>query len=90
MGIDRQKVMSLTRRPIPESAKDNGLFTPIFTFVSILAVFTNIGIMSFTGLTFGSNNQFSSFLWFTILALFLKFFISEIIPDVSDATFNIT
>lgn len=61
----------------------------IFTIMSFIAVFTNIGIMSFTGYTFGESNQYSSFLWFTIIALFLKFFISEVIPDISETSLNI-
>jgi len=57
--------------------------------ISFIAVFTNIGIMSFTGKTFGAANEYSSFLWFTIIALFLKFFISEVIPDISETSLNI-
>lgn len=89
MFIDWEKVLSLTRRPFPQSAKDNGIFTIIFTLLSFISVFSNIGIMSFTGSTFGENNQYSSFLWFTIIALFIKFFISEVIPDISENSLNI-
>ena len=89
MIIDREKVVSLTRRSFPASAKNMGIFQPIFTVISFIAVFTNIGIMSFTGKTFGAANEYSSFLWFTIIALFLKFFISEVIPDISETSLNI-
>lgn len=89
MMIDKEKVMSLTWRPIPASAKNLGIFYPVFNVLSFIAVFTNIGIMSFTGKAFGENNQYSSFLWFTIVTLFLKFFISEIIPDISETSVNI-
>jgi len=86
MLIDKQKVMSLTWRPMPAVAKNNGIFTSIFTVMAFLSVFSNVGIMSFTGKTFGPENQYSSFLWFSIIALFLKYFLSEIIPDVSETT----
>jgi len=71
---------------MPAVAKNNGIFTSIFTVMAFLSVFSNVGIMSFTGKTFGPENQYSSFLWFSIIALFLKYFLSEIIPDVSETT----
>lgn len=56
MLIDKQKIMSLTRRPMPAVAKNNGIFTSIFTVIAFLCVFSNVGIMSFTGKTFGPEN----------------------------------
>ena len=87
--IDRHKVVNLTRRPVPAVAKGHGIFTLIFGIISFLAIFTNLGIMSFTGKTFGEENQYTAFLWFTIAALFFKFFLQETIPDFSESTFNV-
>lgn len=56
MLIDKQKIMSLTRWPMPMVAKNNGIFTSVFAIIAFLCVFTNIGIMSFTGKTFGDEN----------------------------------
>jgi len=89
MKIDKHKVMYMTRRPIPVVAKSNGIFTYLFAIMSFLAIFTNLGIMSFTGQVFGDDNMYTSFLWFTIGALFFKFFLSETIPDYSESTFNV-
>jgi len=71
---------------MPAVAKNNGIFTSIFTIIAFICVFSNVGIMSFTGKTFGSDNQYSSFLWFSICSLFVKYFITEIIPDISETT----
>lgn len=89
MKIDKHKVMYMTRRPIPVVAKSNGIFTYLFAIISFLAIFTNLGIMSFTGKVFGEDDMYNSFLWFTIGALFFKFFLSETIPDYSESTFNV-
>ncbi len=89
MLIDKNKVIHLTRRPVPAVAKSSGIFVHVFSVISFLAIFTNLGIMSFTGEAFGEFNTYNSFLWFTIGALFFKFFLSETIPDYSESTYNV-
>ncbi len=89
MLIDKNKVMNLTRRPVPSVAKSSGIFQQIFAVIAFLAIFTNLAIMSFTGLTFGEGNEYNSFLWFAIGALFFKFFLSETIPDYTESTLNV-
>jgi hypothetical protein len=89
MLIDKKKILTLTRRPFPVVAKSNGIFTHIFAIIAFLCVFTNLGIMSFTGKTFGTSAEYTSFLWFVIGALFFKFTLSETIPDISESTYNV-
>ena len=52
MLIDRYRVMNLTRRSVPARAKGHGIFNIVFGAIAFLAIFTNIGIMAFTGYAF--------------------------------------
>ncbi len=89
MLIDKHKVMHLTRRSVPSVAKGHGIFTYVFGTLSFLAIFTNIGIMAFTGQTFGDKQKYNAFLWFCIGCLAVKFLLSETIPDHTDSSYNV-
>mmetsp|Transcript_4083 Transcript_4083/g.3845 ORF Transcript_4083/g.3845 Transcript_4083/m.3845 type:complete len:454 (-) Transcript_4083:242-1603(-) len=61
--IDRKKLVSLTRRPVQQSAKSHGLFTSLIEVLAFIAIFTNFGIACFTSEAFGKTHKFTSFIW---------------------------
>jgi hypothetical protein len=87
MRIDAWKLCHLCRRPEPRSCEDIGTWMSILEVLSYAAVFVNSGIVAFTQT--GENNQtWVSRIWIFILMssglVFIKYLISELIPDVTN------
>jgi len=52
--------------------------------ISVLAIFSNVGIVCFTSKSFGDENQILSFLFFVFASLAFKFLLYEFIPEVPE------
>lgn len=88
--IDRKKLLEYTRRPIQQSAKSHGIFTLLIQVIAFWAIFSNLGIVCFTGDAFGSGDkQFIGFLWTNVLFYIFRFVLQEMIPDEKETTYNI-
>ena len=89
MIVDRSKILYMTRRPIQESVKNNGMFTKLVEITSFFSVFSNIAILWFTSNAFGNADKFIGFLWLNVSVFILRFFLQELIPDEPDVAFII-
>jgi hypothetical protein len=87
--IDRAKILYLTQRPVQQSAKSHGIFTPLIEIISFISIFTNFGIMCFTAEAFGKDDKFTSFIWINVIVFVIRFILQELIPDEPEVVFNI-
>ena len=61
--IDRKKLVSLTQRPVQQSAKSHGIFTFLVEIMAFVGIFTNFGVMCFTAEALGKDAKFTGFIW---------------------------
>lgn len=53
--VDKYKLMKLTKRPVPLSANNIGMWALIIDIVTTISIFTNMGVFCFTLSTFHST-----------------------------------
>ena len=85
LRVDAWRLTQISRRPIPHSAQDIGMWFKVLELTGIMSVFTNSGLVSFTGtFTMGLTWVMRSWI-FVMMSLFIlgiKYFYAHIIPDV--------
>merc|ERR1711871_1187016 len=85
LRVDAWRLTQISRRPIPQSAQDIGMWFKVLELTGILSVFTNSGLVCFTGsFTMGQTWVMRSWI-FVMMSLFIlsiKTFYAYIIPDV--------
>jgi len=76
------------QRPDPRSAEDIGLWEDVLGFIGTISVFTNAGLISFTGY-FAISYSWPWRIWVFFLVciciLSVKYMIGEFIPDVPNS-----
>lgn len=53
--IVRYQLLKVFQRPFPEQAKGLGIFNTMNLAISVLAIFSNVGIVCFTSKSFGDE-----------------------------------
>ena len=61
MLTDKYKLLELIRRPIPLATKNIGTWKTIFSFISIIAIFSNTAIFCYTSPTFRYWNELKQY-----------------------------
>lgn len=74
--VDRYKMLNLVRRPDPIGARNIGNWWVIFNGISVIAIFTNVGLLCFTLRTFNDWPIFNynTYLTFAVIVTFLLLF----------------
>ncbi len=84
LRVDAWRLTQISRRPIPHAVQDIGMWFTVLELTGIMSVFTNSGLVSFTG-TFAMGQTWVMRSWiFVMMSLFIlgvKWFYAYIIPD---------
>ena len=86
MLTDKYKLLELIRRPIPLATKNIGTWKTIFSFISIIAIFSNTAIFCYTSPTFRYWNELKQYqhIFFGIIVVGLLIIRDQIrswVPD---------
>eukprot|EP00600_Ochromonadales_sp_CCMP1393_P002315 CAMPEP_0174981828 /NCGR_PEP_ID=MMETSP0004_2-20121128/16120_1 /TAXON_ID=420556 /ORGANISM="Ochromonas sp., Strain CCMP1393" /LENGTH=728 /DNA_ID=CAMNT_0016233643 /DNA_START=101 /DNA_END=2287 /DNA_ORIENTATION=+ len=84
---DGFKLLNLFQRPFPKGCEDIGTWQDIFLLLSVAAVITNAGLITFTMTTldrYSTSTKFWIFVLFQWVCFALQFAIMEAIPDVPE------
>ena len=79
--------MKLTKRPVPLSANNIGMWALIIDIVTTVSIFTNMGVFCFTLSTFkGTDNDVKFYVFIALVIVFMcvRFLISYAVPDISE------
>lgn len=90
--VDRAKLISLYKRPLPIGASDIGNFYNIFDFISMIAIFSNVGILIFTSNNYEQFSIVNKWVFFTGISFFyviIKIGIVSLVPDIPTKTLEI-
>ena len=90
--VDRFKLVRLYKRPMPQGAADIGNFYNIFDFLSMIAIFSNVGILVFTSNSYAQFSETEKWIFFTGLTFFyvvIKMAIISLVPDIPEKTVEI-
>lgn len=83
--IDKFKLIWLTKRPIPQTARTIGPFIVYLNIMSYLAIFTNSALLAFTNEDiFSDFGDFAAFI-LLIFGFFIFKFITDLIYSSSDS-----
>ena len=84
MRVDAWRLTQISRRPVPQSAQDIGMWRAVLEMTGFIAVLTNAGLVSFTG-TIANGYSWVWRSWIFVLmstGLFgVKWLYEYIIPD---------
>lgn len=84
LRVDAWRLTQISRRPVPQSAKDIGMWKAVLEMTGFISVLTNSGLVSFTG-TFAGSYSWVWRSWIFVLmssGLFgVKWLYDYIIPD---------
>ena len=83
LKVDQAKIMYFTRRPTPQGAQNIGIWKQILQALTLLSIFTTVGIITITNEDISSNQSIILiyFFYFSAAGIALKILISCIIPD---------
>ena len=82
--VDAWRLTQISRRPIPESQQDIGMWLTVMELTGFMAVLTNAGLISFTG-TFAGSYRWVWRLWIFVgmsgLVFAAKLLYAYVVPD---------
>ena len=87
MSVDKTKLFSLVKRPVPMGARNIGMWYHIFRFLSYLSIFTNTAILCFITGTFDrfewAKEHIFDIYWLSVMAiLVVRSVVMLVIPDI--------
>ena len=84
MRIDKYKLVYLTRRPVPHSASDIGIWKFFMEVIIYISIVTNAAYLTLTGNVFSANirTNLPIFAFLTLISWNLKTFVYFLIPEI--------